>query len=622
METTKEVEKLKEYREKLSKLSEEELMKRNHYLKKISDGEFFGPFTGYASIDRPHLSFYSDDSLDLKCPEMSMNDYLFETCKNNMNDVALVFDAFGTELKITYSELDSNIEKVKNMIEGHGIKKGDKVAVSFANSPESVYTFYALNRIGAVVCLMDPRSTEFNLEKDLQDLGVKMFIGINDTFSSISKISKKIELNNIIMVPALNSVKNKLIKSLYIFSLLKTHNFVIDKNKRWNVQIKSNINNNTKKNKVLGSDLAMISFTGGTTGVHKGVMLSNNSLNRMSFSHNFLLEDVKRGEKFMDILPQFMIFGIFSLHMGLCRGLETHLVFDPSPENFVNNLIKINPAIAFGGPIHWETLIDNPKLVPGSLSNLKAPVSGGEKLSLAKELKINEALKKAGSSVEMFNGYGASELGGSVTLKEGIKDKVGTVGRLHVFDDVKIVDPITMNELTYGESGELLIKTSSMMEGYYNRPDEDARAFFIDSYGVKWFDTGDLARVYENGDIEITGRSKRLFVCGLNNVYPPEMEELIYQIPEVDKCVVVPIPDEELREVPKVHVVLKNDTEEIRNLVVQKIEDLIKERISDKVLPKYYEFDQDLKYTLNGKVDFEGIKNDDIKKMGKQKIIK
>lgn len=614
------IEQLKEYRKKISELSEEEKKQRDIHLKKLSNGEIYGPQTGFASIDRPHLSFYSDDAITSKCPSMSMNDYLFETCKNNMDDVAIVFDAFGSQTEITYRQLDKNIDKVKKMLQFKGVKKGDKVAVSFANVPESLYTIYALNRIGALACLIDPRSTEFNLEQDLKNLNVKLFIGINDTYSLVKKVADKVNLDNMIFVSTLNSSNNKIVKSLYLFRLIKEHNLVLNKDKNWNKLITKSLPEDAIE-KVSGNDLAMISFTGGTTGVHKGVMLTNDSINNMVFSHNSLLENLQRGEIFMDILPQFMIYGIFSLHLGLCRGLKTYMVFDASPKNFVNNLKRLNPAIVFGGPIHWETLIDNQELTEGCLSNMKAPVSGGEKLSLAKELEINKSLQKAGSPVEMFNGYGASELGGSVTLKEGSKDMAGTVGRLHVFDDVKIVDPDTYCELTYEQPGKLLIKTPSIMNGYYNRPDEDEKAFYVDEYGNKWFDTGDLALVHRNGDIEITGRIKRLFVCGLCNVYPPAMEELIYTIPEVEKCVVVPVPDEELREVPKVHIVLKEDNEQNRELVIHKIENIIRERINDSVLPKYYEFNKTLKYTLNGKVDFEKIRREDVSKMQNQKTI-
>lgn len=361
--------------------------------------------------------------------------------------------------------------------------------------------------------------------------------------------------------------------------------------------------------------LAVISYTGGTTGVHKGVLLSNDALNILVHSHKYIMGDVGRGDRFMDILPQFMIYGIFSLHLALCMGLKTYLLIDSSPKNFVDNLIRINPAMVFGGPVHWETLIDNPKLTSNCLSNMKSPVSGGEKLPLSKEKILDDVLIKAGSQGCMCNGYGASELGGSVTLKLGKQSAAGTVGKLHVFDNAKIVSPDTGEELSYNEVGELYITTPSLMLGYFKRESEEEKAIVKDQDGVRWFVTGDLAKIDENGDIEITGRRKRLFVCGLNNVYPPEMEELINTIPNVKSCVVVNVPDREFREVPKVHMVLENDTEESRTTVIKLVKKCISENIGKEVLPRYYEFHAELLHTPNGKIDFEGIRKQDMKKM-------
>lgn len=153
------------------------------------------------------------------------------------------------------------------------------------------------------------------------------------------------------------------------------------------------------------------------------------------------------------------------------------------------------------------------------------------------------------------------------------------------------------------------------MMGYYQCKEEEEKVIVQDQSGVRWFATGDLAKIDENGDIELTGRSKRLFVCGLNNVYPPEMEELINAIPNVKRCVVVNVPDDVLREVPKVHIILEKDTPENRSETIRRIKDSISKNIGKEVLPRYYEFHKELLYTLNGKIDFEKIRLKDLEKM-------
>ena len=597
-------------------MAENTMKERNVYLRKLLNGEIQGPLTGKPSIDKPHLLKYPEEYLLKDFPKMKMYDYLYLLNKDHMDEIAIIFDTGFSETPITYKELFQNIDVVAKSFIKKGIKAGDRVALSLLNIPESAYAIYALNKIGAVVCLIDPTSNEFNLKRDIQDLDVKMFVGINEQAKLMRHISKEINFNNYVLVPMVNSSNKRIVKFSYNFKKLKEGNFVYKLNKKWS----NFINDHSKINDInlhnyKSDELAIISFTGGTTGVHKGVELSNDSLNTLVFSHVPLMGNIiKRGDKFMNILPQFMIYGIFTLHLALCWGLETHMMLDPSSDKFVDNLIKINPVMAFGGPVHWETLINNAKLKPNTLSNMLAPISGGEKLPLSQAKAISEALIKAGSHEKICDGFGASELGGSVTINYGSDCKEGTVGKLHIYDNAKVVDINTWEELPYGKEGRLLITTPSLMLGYHNRPEEE-KISIVEENGVRWFNTGDLAKIYQNGDIEITGRIKRLFVCGLNNVYPPELEEIINQIPNIRKCAVVNVPDPIMREVPKVHVVLENDNELEREKAKNRIIEEISNKVRSDVVPKYFEFHSDLKYTANGKIDFNGIRNDDLQKM-------
>ena len=577
-------------------------------------GEAVEKLTGIPSHDKPHLKFYPEEALLENLPQNTMFGYMYEQNKTNMSNIAIIFDIGTSQKEITYKELFDNIDNLATNLIERGVGNNDKVAVCFANIPESVYVIYALNKIGAVACLIDPRITPKALERDLKELNVKMFIGIQEAYRSFIAANKKIGLKNYVFVSTLNSIDNKAIKILYNLKKVIEKSVPYGFDTKWKSICKCK-NVKYQFPKYISDKLAIISYTGGTTGRHKGVCLSNDALNALVHSHKYIMGDVERGDCFMDILPQFMIYGIFSLHLALCTGLKTYLLIDPSPENFADNLIRLNPAVVFAGPVHWETLINNSKLKENCLSNMKAPVSGGEKLPLSKEKILDEVLISAGSRECMWNGYGASELGGSVTLKRGPYNAEGTVGRLHVFDNAKIVSLETGEELSYNEVGELYITTPSLMMGYYQREDEEKKAIVSDQYGIRWFATGDLARIDENGDIELTGRSKRLFVCGLNNVYPPEMEEIINSIPNVKSCVVVNVPDNVLREVPKVHIVLENDTDNNRAEIMKLVEKYISENIGREVLPRYYEFHKELLHTPSGKIDFDRIRKIDLEKM-------
>ncbi len=592
-----------------------EEIEHNVYLRNILLGKEMGTLSGKPNLDKPHLKFYSEEALLEELPQNTMYGYLYEQNKMYLSDTAIVFDAVNCRETITFREFFDNIERVAGNLAELGITENDKVALCFANIPESVYTIYALNKLGAVSCLIDPRMTPKALERDLLELDVKLFIGIYECYKSFKKANKKVGLRNYIFVPTLNALSKKNAKTIYKLSKIVDRSVPLDKNKNW----ESFYRKNNRKYSIpmyQQNKLAIISYTGGTTGVHKGVELSNDALNALVHSHKCIMKDVvTRGDIFMDILPQFMIYGIFSLHLSLCLGLKTYLLIDSSPKNFADNLIRINPTMVFGGPVHWETLIGNEKIRPNSLSNMKAPVSGGEKLPLKKEKLLDDILIYAGSQETMCNGYGASELGGSVTLKHGKRSKTGTVGRLHIFDNAKIVSTETGAELSYNEIGELYITTPSLMMGYYNCKEEEEKVIKVDESGVRWFATGDLARIDENGDIELTGRRKRLFVCGLNNVYPPAMEELINALPNIKKCVVVNVPDKELREVPKVHIVLEHDDKKSQTEAVSQIKKSVEENIGKEVLPRYFEFHEELPYTANGKIDFETVRKKDVEEM-------
>ena len=155
------------------------------------------------------------------------------------------------------------------------------------------------------------------------------------------------------------------------------------------------------------------------------------------------------------------------------------------------------------------------------------------------------------------------------------------------------------------------------MKQYHNNDSENMRTH-VNINGIEWFKTGDVGTIsQEKGELFIQGRIKRIFVCGVDKVYQEVMEELICTIPYVQKCVVVAIPDEKLRNVPKVHIILKEQyrNKKIEKLVTYEIEKIVSEKISKNVVPHYYEFQEEFAYTPNGKVDFKKIQNEDIKKM-------
>ncbi len=557
----------------------------------------------------------SDKEISTIKPTGNLYNYLYECNKNNMNNIAISVPSLkiinNNELDfITYEELFENIDKCVSVFKNIGIEKGDIVPLVMLNIPEASYCLYALNKIGAISCFIDPRMNEFCLKRDIDSVDSKVLLSITYACKKIKNITFKNNLIKVLMLSTMASSSNTLLKKVLGFQEKITGNSIP---KRY-INFSELLDNEEKvlqSNDGLDETSASIVFTGGTTGTHKGVVLSNKALNTTVFEHNYLIDNISKGEKFLDILPPFIAYGLTSLHLSLCFGLETILDPVPIPNLFAKKIEKYKPSVAFGGPIHWEHFAMMTKAK--DLSFLKYPVSGGEKLPESTAKKINEILSLKNAN-EILDGYGATETCGVFSIKMP-KNTPNTVGYPLRYNDVCIVDSDTIEEKDYNQSGEILISGPSIMERYYQKDEENDKVFITDKYGRKWFRTGDMGMINEKGELIITGRLKRIFVCGVTKIYPPELEEIIMEIEGIKKCVVTGVNDEKLRTVPKVHLIKEEHCSYSNQEIETIINEQIKERVGEEAVPKYYSFDNDFLYTPSGKVDFTAMTKNDNQKI-------
>lgn len=557
----------------------------------------------------------SDKEISTIKPTGNLYNYLYECNKNNMNNIAISVPSLkiinNNELDfITYEELFENIDKCVSVFKNIGIEKGDIVPLVMLNIPEASYCLYALNKIGAISCFIDPRMNEFCLKRDIDSVDSKVLLSITYACKKIKNITFKNNLIKVLMLSTMASSSNTLLKKVLGFQEKITGNSIPKRYMNFS-ELLDNEEKVLQSNDGLDETSASIVFTGGTTGTHKGVVLSNKALNTTVFEHNYLIDNISKGEKFLDILPPFIAYGLTSLHLSLCFGLETILDPVPIPNLFAKKIEKYKPSVAFGGPIHWEHFAMMTKAK--DLSFLKYPVSGGEKLPESTAKKINEILSLKNAN-EILDGYGATETCGVFSIKMP-KNTPNTVGYPLRYNDVCIVDSDTIDEKDYNQSGEILISGPSIMERYYQKEEENDKVFITDKYGRKWFRTGDMGMINEKGELIITGRLKRIFVCGVTKVYPPELEEIIMEIEGIKKCVVTGVNDEKLRTVPKVHLIKEEHGSYSNQEIETIINEQIKERVGEEAVPKYYSFDNDFLYTPSGKVDFTAMTKNDNQKI-------
>lgn len=530
----------------------------------------------------------------------SKYNYLLEQNNKYMDMIALSFEG----KKITYEEMHDKINKYANLFKKEGIKSGDIVGVCVLNTPESVYILYSLDVLGAVVVGLSPFDNMGMTRRDIELTNPEFIITI-DAFAKKFydlKVDYKYELfvyssrcltltNDLITESYSTNVKNidKLIEGINLYPLVE------------------GIYN--------PGQCTDIMFTGGSTGVHKGVDLDGSGLNFVVESSRSSY-DFYPGMIYLGNIPiGHMCFGKAVMHMSLCNNLEFALTLKAMPTDFYEEIVRTRSNCAAGGPPHWMSFISknengyivNPKIKKDSLTFLKYAGSGGEILKKDVDVAINNALKYAGSTTSIGNGYGATEAWSCMILNSGTKNSHGTLGNKMDCLDFKIVDPKTFEEVEKGESGLLLVSGKSIMIGYHNDIEETSKVLKTDSCGIKWYNTGDIVRELPNGEYTYIGRIKRNFVCGVTNIYPEVLESLLIEIPNIREVVVTKVSDDEKQFIPKLTISLF-DININEQILTSKIRSLIETRLTSDWLPdndvRFITYiGQPLKRTANNKID-------------------
>lgn len=559
---------------------------------------------------------------------MSKYDYLYEKNKNYMNYTALSYKvANSKDIRISYEEMHEKINKYAMALNKYGIRKGDKVGICAINTPESVYLLYALDKIGAIVIGLSPLNNEYKMEQDIRMSKPDVVITVDALYSKIKNLEEKYDFSSIIYSP-LESIKNPIIKLIYNRKQKQLGNYNKDKKKYLKSIIETNYDNNLNFAEYCSDDLTDIMFTGGSTGVHKGVELTSKGLNAV----------VEGMEKMFDMDPGMihfgqipighMVYGRMIMHYSLANNLEFAMTLKAMPEDFYSELLRTQPHAAVGGPPHWNVFIGqdenknkivNPNLIKNSLPNLKYATSGGEAAKLENTLIQNEALNYCGSSAKMGDGLGTTEAWSAVLINNG-SNTIGSLGTNLPNLKIKIVDPKTKQVILDDRPGELHISGPSTMLKYYNNDEETRKVIYYDINGEKWYNMGDIVKRKntKNNEFEYVGRIKRNFVCGVDNIYPEEIESILQKIPEIRESIVTKIPDEEKQFVPKYHISVYNINMNLNDLE-DKINYLISTTLGTSALPGYIEFtDKEFKRTDNTKLDVTYYQNEDIK--AQQKI--
>lgn len=550
--------------------------------------------------------------------------YMLEQNKDYMDLTAL---SFG-DRRITYEEMHDRIEKYVRLLYSKGVRQGDVIGICAYNTPESVYLLYALDIIGAIVVGYSPFDNKEKTKLDIEMTKPKMVISVDMCYKNFKDWEKALNFSTILYSPV-DSLDDMKIKFGYKLLQLKNGNFKLAKDSNLKSLLKKNYSDVDYVKAPFEQDgLRDILFTGGSTGVHKGVELSDNGLNSVVEGMNSIFP-AEPGMIHLGNIPfGHMAYGRSILHYALCNNMEYALTIKAMPSDFYDEIVRTHATAAVGGPPHWVSLIEqqgdkfvpSSRLKPGSLSELHYATSGGEAKKETTENAINEALKYCGSDAKLGDGLGATETWASMMINNGKIHHRGTVGEPISTLEVKLVDPDTGKEVKDGEKGLLYVSGPSVMLGYHNNPEETSKVISYDENGKRWINIGDFLMKTPDGEYKYVGRQKRNFVSGCDNIYPEELESLLLLIPEIREVVVTPISDEMVQYIPRYHISLYDTNIDYKELE-EKINALVMSKLNENWLPgsiAYY--DKPLERMQNSKVNISYYKELDQKALENNEI--
>ena len=477
--------------------------------------------------------------------------------------------------KISYKELQDLTRQVSGALKASEVKKGDRIGIMLPNCPQYVASFFGVLRRGAIVIQINPMYTKRELDSILNDSGAEVLIVSGDLYPRVEKMSFYSRLKKVVIVESGSSVEKNHANAVSWESFLNEAAPVPDEPV------------DTEQ------DVAVFQYTGGTTGRSKGAMLTHQNLvvNVQQIHEHASGNPLTEQDKILTVIPLFHVYGMTcAMSLGIFLGSSVILLPRFEPLEVLQTIQKHRPSYFPGVPTMYVALNAYPKAEQYGIDAIRIINSGSA--SLPVEL-IQSFEKKTGAT--MYEGYGLSEASPTThsTPRTGQR-KPGSVGVPLPGTEAKIVDLETgTRTLPIRETGELVIRGPQVMKGYWNMPEETRQT-------IKngWLYTGDIARMDEDGYFYIVDRKKDLIIAGGYNIYPREIEEVLYTHPAVLEAAVVGVPHPYRGETVKAYLVLKPG----EKVTAQEIESFCRKNLAAFKVPKQFEFRSSLPKNAVGKI--------------------
>jgi long-chain acyl-CoA synthetase len=543
-------------------------------------------------MSKPWLKFYDAEvPAELVIPPLTIPDLLHHAAEKYPKHIATVF--MGA--RVNYSQLKQQVDKMAAALHALGIHKGDRVAIMLPNCPQTIIAYYATLSLGAVTVMTNPLYVERELEHQWGDSGVKVVISLDIFWPRIEAVRQKLPIEHVILsgIQDYMPVAKKLLAPLE----LRRQGKWVDVTYSGSVHpFKKLLDRHSPHPPTVDlqpEDLACLQYTGGTTGLPKGAMLSHRNLvASLTQIRAFLLYEHQDAQDIgLGIMPFFHVYGMNGL-MNLGIHLAATLVLIPQPEikAIVDAIVAERPTFFTGVPALFVALNNHHNIDKIDLTSIKAVFSGAAPLPV-------EVMEKfeARTGARIAEAYGMTEAS-SVTHVNPLKGqrKFGSIGIPIIGTEAKIVDAEDFTkELAQGEAGELMVKGPQVMQGYWNHPAETAEAM-----PDGWLRTGDIASMDEEGYFYIVDRKKDMILSAGYNVYPREVEEVLYQHPKVLEAAVIGLPDGMRGEKITAYLVLKPG----ETATPAEIRTFCREHLAQYKQPRTIIFRESLPKAMTGKI--------------------
>ncbi|MDQ0351200.1 long-chain acyl-CoA synthetase [Alkalibacillus filiformis] len=543
-------------------------------------------------VMKPWLKHYPEEvPQTIDYDNRTLQSYLVESTENYPDKTAINF--LGKDL--TFQELFDSARKVANYLQSLGVEKGDRVAIMLPNTPQAVMSYYGALLAGAVVVQTNPLYTERELEYQMKDSGAKVIVCLDILLPRVNAIREETNLEHVVTtrikdyLPFPKNVVQPILQK-------REYGIVVKPEHGGNTHVWTNIMDDAtveyeEHDIDPQEDLALLQYTGGTTGYPKGVMLTHGNLvSNTQMCQKWLYKTEYGKETVLGILPFFHVYGMTTV-MILSVMMAQKMVLIPKfdVDNVLKAIHKERPTLFPGAPTIYIGLLNHPKLSKYDLSSIEACISGSAPLPV----EVQEQFEKV-TGGRLVEGYGLTETS-PVTHANFVWEnrRAGTIGVPWPDTDSKIFNADTNEEQPVGEVGEIIVKGPQVMKGYWNKPDETEQ-----SLKDGWFFTGDMGYMDEDGYFYIVDRKKDMIIAGGFNIYPREVEEVLYEHEGIQEAVVAGIPDPYRGETVKAYIVLKEDVE----LTEEELDQFCRENLAAFKVPKLYEFRDELPKTAVGKI--------------------